>query len=254
MNWTDSRQRTVPVTCSIRDRTICDGSLIACARTFATSGTTGGLTGILAKASAMASAAGCIRRQWKGADTGSIIARFTPRNLASSTARSTAALVPDTTTCPPPLSLAAAQTPTSATSAAIASDIGKIEADHRRHGAGADRNRFLHGAAANPQQSRSVGDRQSTGCGKRRIFAERVPRDKGGVALEIDAGLRLKTRNAASDTAISAGCAFSVSVSVSAGPFQMSSLSFSPRAASTSSKTRRAAGRLRRELLPMPTA
>jgi hypothetical protein len=35
------------------------------------------------------------------------------------------------------------------------------------------------------------------------------------------------------DTAISAGCAFSVSVSVSAGPFQMMSVSFSPSAAST---------------------
>ena len=37
-------------------------------------------------------------------------------------------------------------------------------------------------------------------------------------------------RNAASDTAMSAGCAFSVSVSVSAGPFQIVSLSFSPSA------------------------
>ena len=44
----------------------------------------------------------------------------------------------------------------------------------------------------------------------------------------------------ASDTAISAGCAFSVSVSVSAGPFQIVSLSFSPSAASTSSNTWRA--------------
>ena len=50
------------------------------------------------------------------------------------------------------------------------------------------------------------------------------------------------TRMTASDTAISAGWAFSVSVRVSIGPSNMISDSFWPSAASTSSNTARAAG------------
>ena len=49
---------------------------------------------------------------------------------------------------------------------------------------------------------------------------------------------------AASDTAISAGCAFSVSVSVSAGPSHMIAESFSPSASSTSSNTARAGAKV----------
>ncbi len=50
------------------------------------------------------------------------------------------------------------------------------------------------------------------------------------------------TRSAASETAIRAGWVFAVSVSSSAGPSQMSVERCAPSAASTSSKTRRAAG------------
>ncbi len=46
-----------------------------------------------ASASAIASAAGCISAQWKGAETGSSSARLAPFALAISTARSTARLV-----------------------------------------------------------------------------------------------------------------------------------------------------------------
>ena len=62
------------------------------------------------------------------------------------------------------------------------------------------------------------------------------------------------TRITASDTAISAGCAFSVSVSLSAGPSHMIAESFSPSAASTSSNTARACGKASASALPMPTA
>ena len=62
------------------------------------------------------------------------------------------------------------------------------------------------------------------------------------------------TRMAASDTAISAGCAFSVSVSLSAGPSHMVAVSFSPSAASTSSNTARAGAKASASALPMPTA
>ena len=55
-------------------------------------------------------------------------------------------------------------------------------------------------------------------------------------------------------TAISAGWAFSVRVSVSAGPSQMIADSFSPSASSTSAKTARASGKASASALPMPTA
>src|SRR6202046_504802 len=100
MKETDSRQRTVPVSCSTRASTIFAGSLIGAASTLATNGTQGGLTVTCASASAIASAAGCISAQWKGADTGNIIARFTPLPFAISTARPTADLSPDKTTWP----------------------------------------------------------------------------------------------------------------------------------------------------------
>ena len=58
----------------------------------------------------MASAAGCINVQWKGALTGSDMARLAPFSFAKMIARSTAAFVPEITTCPGALSFAASQT------------------------------------------------------------------------------------------------------------------------------------------------
>ena len=67
---------------------------------------------------------------------------------------------------------------------------------------------------------------------------------EGGVAAQPRSRPRLSsTRRVANETAISAGWAFSVSCRVSAGPSQMMAVSFSPSAASTSSKTARAAGK-----------
>jgi hypothetical protein len=73
------------------------------------------------------------------------------------------------------------------------------------------------------------------------------------LATENPASLS-STRKVAIDTAISAGCAFSVSCRVSPGPSQMTEVSFSPSAASTSSNTARAAGNASASALPMPTA
>ena len=126
--------------------------------------------------------------QWNGADTGSIIARLTPCALAISTARSTADLSPDNTTCPPPLSLAAAQTPRCGGFRGDRLGVIELDADERRHGADADRHRLLHGAAAYAQQPRRVGNRERLRGRERRIFAERMAGDEGRVAREIDAG------------------------------------------------------------------
>jgi hypothetical protein len=60
---TDSRQRTVPVTCSTNRRLISAASRTALAVTLATTGTRSGVMVVAAKASSMARAAGSIRRQ-----------------------------------------------------------------------------------------------------------------------------------------------------------------------------------------------
>ena len=83
---------------------------------------------------------GAISAQWNGADTGSMIARLAPFSVAISTARSTAARWPETTTCPGALSLAAAQTsPWRLPRRSPAPR--QVEAEQRRHGADADRDR-----------------------------------------------------------------------------------------------------------------
>ena len=66
------------------------GSSIADAITLATKGTIGALISTLPSASAMTSAAGCIRLQWNGALTGSRTALRAPNSDAISMARSTA--------------------------------------------------------------------------------------------------------------------------------------------------------------------
>ena len=100
-------------------------------------------------AAVIASAAGCMRAQWNGAETGSASARLAPPALASSIARSTAALVPEMTTCPPPLSLAAWQTQPGEPEIArrLRGDrrrLRKVEPEEGGHRALAGRNRALH--------------------------------------------------------------------------------------------------------------
>jgi len=106
---------------------------------------------------------------------------------------------------------------------------------------------------ARAQQSRGVGDGEGAGRGKRRIFAERMAGEELRVARKIETGLRSSTRRTASETAISAGWAFSVSVSVSAGPSNTMALSLLPSASSTSPKTCRAGAKFAASALPMPT-
>ena len=73
-------------------------------------------------------------------------------------------------------------------------------------------------------------------------------------SLSLKPFSRSSTRITAIDTAISAGCAFSVSVRVSLGPSHMICERFWPSAASTSSNTSRAARRPAASSRPMPTS
>ena len=79
-----------------------------------------------ARASRIASAAGDISEQWKGALTGNSTARFAPASFARSIARATAAAEPEITTWPGALSLAALQISSSVlASAAISTTLSK---------------------------------------------------------------------------------------------------------------------------------
>ena len=68
------------------------------------------------------------------------------------------------------------------------------------------------------QEPRGVGDAERAGRGQRGIFAERMAGDELDPVGEAEALLASSTRITASETAISAGWAFSVSVRVSSGP------------------------------------
>jgi hypothetical protein len=248
-----SRQRTRAVTCRTRSRRISAGSVTGRAVTLATSGTDGAARSTSPSACSIAAAAGRISAQWKGALTGSRRARFAPRSRASATARSTAPRWPETTTWAGSLSLAASQTPPApvspdpvspdpsppaAASAAIASTAAR---SRPRIAAIAP---SPTGTAACIASPRSRSRRAASGT-VRLPAAQRAeyspsewPATKSGAASPSASS----ARKAASEVAIRAGWAFAVRVSASAGPSHMVAESFSPRAASTSSNTARAAG------------
>jgi hypothetical protein len=95
---------------------------------------------------------------------------------------------------------------------------------------------------------------KAAGRCQRRIFAERMAGDEGGVALQIEPGLGLQhAHHGEADTAISAGWALAVRVQRLGRPIPHHSVeSFWESAASTSSNTA-FGGKGLGEALPMPT-
>ena len=217
------------------------GSEIASATTLATTGTAGVLMATLPKASAITSAAGCISAQWNGAETLSGMKRRTPCFLASSPARSMAVLAPEITTCVGSLSLATSQTSPCAASAASASPTS------RPTPSSAAMAPCPTGTATCIEVPRSFSSRAASAIenASAAASAEYSPSECPATNFTLSLSFRpfslSRTRMTARDTAISAGCAFSVRVSASAGPLNMMSESFCPSAASTSSNTSRAA-------------
>src|SRR5262249_8512855 len=167
MSTTDSRQRTVPVTCATSARTMSGGSLTGLTSALATTGTTGRFTSTVARAAAIASAAGCISAQWKGAETDSIMARRAPISFAISTPRPTARLHDGDH------DLSATIVVGSLANLALRSlrrnrcRLIEVEAKQCRHGADADRHCLLHRATADAQEARGVGNGERS-CGGER--------------------------------------------------------------------------------------
>ncbi len=140
----------------------------------------------------MASAAGCIRAQWKGAETASITARLAPFAFAMLNGALDGRLVAGDDDLPAAVvvgDLADLALRSLARHLARGLDI---EAEQRRHGALPDRHGALHGVAADAQEPRRVGERQAAGGGERRIFAERMAGDERRVAMQIESRLGLE--------------------------------------------------------------
>jgi len=155
---------------------------------------------IFASASAIASAAGCISAQWNGADTGSSIARRAPFPLAISTARSTRPCRPNDNClrrCRLPSDTLALRGLRGDRRSGI-----ELKPDERRHRAGPDRHRGLHGAAANTQQARVSGRSARRQPRERNIPQASVPRRTRHPA-EARPRLAFEHAHAASETAIS---------------------------------------------------
>ncbi len=96
-------------------------------------------------------------------------------------ARATAAAVPAITTCPGALRLAGLTTSPSAASRHACSTFVGVEAENRRHRAGADRHGLLHVAAAIADDADGIGEREGAGGDVRGILAEAVTRDHVGL-------------------------------------------------------------------------
>ena len=158
MKATDSRQRTVPVTCATSARTISAGSWIGLASTLATTGTTGGLTATLRQRlrhhlggrlhqRAMEGRGHRQQHRALGAFALGDLDRALDRGLVAGHHHLTAAIVIGGLA-----DLALRR---------FGGDRGRgveFEPDQRRHGADADRHRLLHRLAARAQQPRRIGD------------------------------------------------------------------------------------------------
>ena len=161
-NSTVSRQRTMRR--DLLDEQLADHIGVAGRRavTLATTGTTRAARAASPRAlRPSTSAAGAISVQWKGALTGSMIARRAPRSAASATARSTASRI------------AADDDLAGAVVIGDDADLARrlrprrpgargldIEAEQRRHRALAHRHRLLHRLAAPLDEPHRIGDRE----------------------------------------------------------------------------------------------
>ena len=107
---TVSTQRTGPAAWRTRASRIRSGSVSTATSMLLTTGIRGAASATEASRSRSASAAGFIRLEWKGADTGSGSARLAPLAFSTSQALSTAALLPAITVCIGSLKLTASTT------------------------------------------------------------------------------------------------------------------------------------------------
>ena len=218
---------------------ILSGSVSGFTEILVTTGTLGASLFTSRRASCIASAAGCIKLEWNGAETESRMALFAPFSVASFTAALTPFAAPEITSCPPPLSLAISQTPSPRTelqiSATMFSSRPIIAAIAPSPTATAS-------CIAFPRilSSRAVSARLKVPAAQRAEYSPRECPATNETLFLRSRPFFSSTLITAIETAINAGCALAVNVKTSSGPSNITDESFSPKASSTSSKTDRA--------------
>ncbi len=256
-----SRQRTVDVTWRTSSSRIWSGALTLAAVTLATSGSAGTMISASPRASRIASAAGAISEQWNGAETGSSMARRMPRSLASSIARATALSAPEITTWPPPLSLATSITsrasgrPSMRSSAAAAQIWCACSTSTPSSAAMPPSPDGTACCMAAPRRRSSPAVRampRLPAAARAAYSPSEWPATTAALPVSCSPPSCSSTRSTASETAISAGWVFWVSVSSSIGPANISLDRRSPSASSTSWNTSRAGAKAAARSRPMP--
>ena len=250
-----SRQRTKPVTCCTSSVPIVGPSLTACAVTLAISGTAGAPGGTRPSSSAMASAAGCIRAQWKGALTCSFMARPPHAHLlrrgnrpvdgpgmAADHDLAGGVVVGDGRTLRRPAPRSRPPPPAPA----------------RRRARPPSRRRRPAPPPASPGRAPSAAGRYRRARRRRSRTAPNIRRANGRPRSARPRRGRARRLPACASTArltaMSAGWAFSVRTSSSPGPSNISRDRPCDSASSTSSKTSRATVEAPARSRPMPTA
>ena len=215
------------------------GSWFGAASTFVTTGTRGAAKPWRASSGASFSAAGCIRAQWKGAETGRSTARLAPASRASSVARATAAVAPAITVCCGELKFAGETTwPVSAAARSQASAITSGAAPITAAMAPSP-----WGTASCMKRPRAFTSTaaSSTGSAPAATSAVYSPRLWPATKAGASATRSSIARSSAMLVTSTAGCWISVRRSSSSGPSKQSRESGKPRASSAASKTARAA-------------
>ena len=175
-------------------------------------------------------------------------------------ARSTAALAPEITTWPPPLSLAASTTsalPVSGFVAAAAQISCARSISAPKSAAMAPVPGGVAFCMASPRRRKSfaaVAISKAPAAVSALYSPSECPATSATRAASPKPPSASSARTTARECAISAGWALAVSVNSSCGPSHISLLSFWPRASSTSWRTWRAEGKASARSRPMPTA
>jgi hypothetical protein len=125
----------------------------------------------------------------------------------------------------------------------------EVDAEQRRHRADADGHRLLHEPSALAHAVRGVAEPERLRRDERTPLAQAVTGDGAGLEPPVSS----RTRKAATLAARIAGCACSVSASVSAGPSKHSRDSAKPEAVVDLVEDRPRAREGLREIRPIPT-
>ena len=176
---TDSCQRTAPETWRTRASRQASPVVTTAASTLFTTGTPGRRRASERGRPASRSCAGFMSAQWKGADTGSLIARLAPLALQASMARSTARRVAGDHHLARGVDVGGRHHLALGGLRAGRLDGGEVQAQDGGHGSLPHRHRLLHVLPAAAHRGHRVAQAQRPRGHQGRVLAQAVPRHVG---------------------------------------------------------------------------